>query len=233
MQHHAEHLGEGADAGGRFARRQRGVHVLGMDLGVADAEEVRHAERADDFRVAAAALGHHLAFGAALGEFVGRLLALGVRVERQQDDDEAADDRHPAEPRMDDETADEEDRHEGHVEHGCRAEARQEPADLVEIADRLQAFGRFGALERHRGDEVEHAAGQELVEAGADSGQHLAAQRVEAALQQVGRQHDQRQADQRRDAAARQHAVVKLEHVDRPGQGQDIHDRRKNRHAAE
>jgi hypothetical protein len=97
---------------------------------------------------------------------------------------------------MDDEAADEEDRHEGHVEHGCRTKARQEPADLVEVADRLQAFGGFRPLERHGGDEVENPTRQDLVEAGADPGEHLAAKGIEPALQQVGRQHDQRQADQ-------------------------------------
>ena len=67
LQNHAEHLGEGRDAGGRFARHERRIHVLGVNLGVANAEEVRHAEGPHRFGVAPAGLGHDLALGAALG----------------------------------------------------------------------------------------------------------------------------------------------------------------------
>ena len=146
---------------------------------------------------------------------------------------QAADDRHPAKPWVDDETADEEDRHERHVEHRCRPEARQEAADLVEIADRLKALGGFGALEGHRRHQVEDATGQEFVEPRTDAGQHLAAKRIEPALQNVGSQYDQRETDKGGNTAAGQHAVVELEHVDRPGEGQDVDDRREDRHAAE
>ena len=134
---------------------------------------------------------------------------------------------------MDDEAADEEDRHERHVEERRRAHAGEEVADLVEIADRLHAVGLLGALERQRRDEVEDARGEHLVEPGADAGQHLGADAVELALQDVGGKDDERDADQGRDAAARQHPVVDLQHVDRAGEHQKIDDAREDRNADE
>ena len=108
-----------------------------------------------------------------------RLLRLGQK--RQGDDDDAAEDREPAEPGMDDEAADEEDRHERHVEQSRRAHAGEKAADLVEIADRLQAVGLLGALERHRRHEVEDAAARGFRRSARRSGPaSSAAERIEA-----------------------------------------------------
>ena len=135
---------------------------------------------------------------------------------------------------MDDEAADEEDRHERHVEERRRAHAGEEAADLVEIADRLQALGRLGALERHasprgrRRGETSISSNRAPMRASI-----LARMRVEPALKDVGGKDDQRDADQGRDAAARQHAVVDLQHVDRAGEHQKIDDAREDRDANE
>ena len=96
------------------------------------------------------------------------------------------------------------------------------------IGCRLSA-GR-APLQRQRRHQLEDARRDQLVEARADAGQHLGAQRVEAALQKIGRQHDQREADQGRDAAARQHPVVDLQHVERAGQHQHVDHRREQPH---
>ena len=120
------------------------IDVTDMHLVVALGQEAQHAVGADRLRIAAAGLGHGMALGAALGHLEGGALALGVRVEGQDDDDHAADHRQDADAGMDHEAADEEDRHEGHVEQGRRAQAREEAADRVEVPDRLHALGLAG-----------------------------------------------------------------------------------------
>src|SRR3954467_11652353 len=91
-------------------------------------------------------------------------------------------------------------------------EAGQEAADLVEIADRLQTVARRSRLERQPHEDVEHASAQSFVERGADTDEHASAQHVEDALESVEDESDHRQSNERRDAPARQHAIVNLEH---------------------
>src|SRR5215217_8476738 len=66
----------------------------------------------------------------------------------------------------------EEDRQERHVEQSRGAQARKKAADRIEIADRLHALRLLGALERHRGHQIEDPVREQLVEAGADARQH-------------------------------------------------------------
>ena len=78
------------------------------------------------------------------------------------------------------------------------------------------------ALERQAHDDVEDAPAQRLVERGADAHEHAAAEDVEHALEGVEHEGDHGQADERRHAAARQHAVVDLEHEERARQVEHV-----------
>ena len=49
------------------------------------------------------------------------------------------------------------------------------------------------------------------------------ADHFEPALERVGDDQEHRQGDERRHAAARQHAVVDLQHVERPGEHEHVH----------
>ena len=82
-----------------------------------------------------------------------------------------------------------------------------------------------GALERHRGHEVEDAVGRSSSKR-AHMQQHPSAEHVEAAGEGKGRKRDQRRADQGGDAPAGQHAVIDLEHVDGARERQNVDDRR-------
>ena len=76
LEHHAEDLGEGADAGRGLAGDQAVVDVTDMHLVVALGQEAQHAVGADRLRIAAAGLGHGVALGAALGHLEGGPLLL-------------------------------------------------------------------------------------------------------------------------------------------------------------
>ena len=63
---------------------------------------------------------------------------------------------------------------------------------------------------------------QGFVERGADAAQDAAADQVEHALRHVEAAGEDDQADQGRNAAARQHPVVDLQHEDRAGQIEQV-----------
>ena len=74
-----------------------------------------------------------------LGRGLGRLARAQLGQQGDADEDERADGSGDADPEMEDEADAEIERHPGQVEQRRRPEARQEGADLVEIAQRLQA----------------------------------------------------------------------------------------------
>jgi hypothetical protein len=110
----------------------------------------------------------------------------------------------------------------GQVEERAGAHAAEERADVIEVAQRLQALVAAAHDQRQAHHGFEHAGVEGLIERGADAPQNPSPDQVEPALGdvQAGGQNDQ--ADQRRHAAAWQHAVIDLEHEDRAGQVQQI-----------
>ena len=123
---------------------------------------------------------------------------------------------------MEHETDGEIDRHPRQVEQRDRADAGEEHAHGVEIAQRLQPFALAADLERQPDDGVVDARAQGLVEAVADAHQDAAADEVDEALREVEAGDEDEQRDQRRHAAARQHAVVDFQHEQRAGEHQDV-----------
>ena len=110
----------------------------------------------------------------------------------------------------------------GQIEERARPHAAEERADIVEIAQRLQALVAVADQQRQPHDGLEHAGVDGFVERGADASENAAAEQVEQALGDVEAGGEDDQADQGRHAAARQHAVVDLQHEDRAGQIQQI-----------
>ena len=108
------------------------------------------------------------------------------------------------------------------IEERARPHAAEERADIVEIAQRLQALVAVADHQRQAHDGVEHAGIDGLVERGADAAEDAAADQVENALGDVQSGGENDQADQGRHAAARQHPVVDLQHEDRAGQIQQV-----------
>ena len=128
------------------------------------------------------------------------------------------------EPGMEQKAEPEIERQPGQVEERGRADARQEASHRVEVPQRLQALRAGAALQRQGDDDVEDAGGQLGVEGRPDPGEQALAQEIEHALQPEQEDDENREADQGRDAAARQHPVIDLQHIDRAGQHQDVDD---------
>ena len=111
-----------------------------------------------------------------------------------------------------------------HIQERGRSHARHETAHLVEVAQRLLHQHRLDAAKRQGGERGVDRSLQGAVEQRCDPAQHPRPHRVEIALHQIGEQHHQRQAEQGRDVAARNHAVVDLQHIERARQHQDVDD---------
>ena len=110
-------------------------------------------------------------------------------------------------------------RHPREIEQGARTRSRDERADRVEIAHRL--LGVMSGLREPYGRVVDTRA-KLRIDLSADADEQAPAHGVQQGLEdeQDGCQHTQR--DKRRHAAARQHAIVDLQHEQRAGQHQDV-----------
>ena len=108
------------------------------------------------------------------------------------------------------------------IEQRDRAEAAEIGADGVEIAQRLIALAMAAEAQGQPHQRIVDAPAQRLVERAADARQNAAANGVENAErgEQAGDQDGE--ADQRRHAAARQHAVIDLQHEHGAGEHEDV-----------
>ena len=140
----------------------------------------------------------------------------------EHDEDQGAGEGQRAEHRVEEVDEGQIDRHPGQVEQRRGALAAEETAHRVDVAPALQRLGGGEAEARHvDGDAVRQ--GRDLaVDTGADPHQHLGADDVEGALEQIEPDRQRRQHHQGRNAAAGQGAVVDLHHVDGAGERQHV-----------
>ena len=140
------------------------------------------------------------------------------------DQDDGADQRGEADQDMEGKADREIERQPRQIEERARPHAAEERADIVEVAQRLQAFVASADHQRQPHHGVEHARIERFVERGADAAEDAAADQVEHALGEVEPAGENDEADQGRHAAARQHPVVDLQHEDRAGQIEQVDD---------
>ena len=175
-----------------------------------------------DLGIALRRIRQHLPLRARIHRRLGRAARHPFGQQRHGDDRHGAEQRGRCRSGMEQKQPDQKDRNPGHVEERRRPHARHEGADLVEIAQRLLHQHRLHAAKRQRGERSMDRFLQADVEQGGDPAQHPRAQRLEISLHQIGEQHHQRQAEQGCDIAARNHAVIDLQHIERAGQHQNI-----------
>ena len=222
LQHHAEHLGHGAEAAGDVAHAPLAFEIFLVGLVPAPRHPPQHAHGDERLGIAPAGVGERIAGEREPGRFLDRPAGHVFGDQRHAGQDDGAAQRGDADQRVKGEADRDVERHPGQIEHGDRPEAAEEAADAVEIAHRQHAVVALADLERQARHRVEHAGAQRLVEARADTHQDAPADQVEHALGGVeeGRQDDE--ADQGRHAAARHHAVVDLQHEEGAGEVEHV-----------
>ena len=213
LDEHAHELDDVADAAGGLAGMGLALDQHAAVDRPALVERRHHAERAGDLGVAHR---HVEELVAAVGRVVHRRQRLArhpVLQEGEPEQHEAADQADHADPRIDHEQGEHEDRRPGEIEHHRHAGAGEDLPKLVQVSDRLRLAGAVGRLAlEHRPKQVvrEHA-----VEDHAELDQDLGAVVVDDRLQQEAAEHGQREDDQRRNALTAEHTAVELDHVDR------------------
>ena len=134
---------------------------------------------------------------------------------------------------MDQEADRQKERHPRQVDNGDRPVAGEEGADLVEVADRLLRV-RGACIAGTEGDQRPmHDLAEMVVDQGGGADDDARPDQFEQALETVGADEKYRQRDQRGNAAAGEHPIVNLEHVERPGQHQDVDHAGEQRNAPE
>ena len=114
-----------------------------------------------------------------------------------------------------------------------RALPGQESPDLIEVADRFVHFAGLPAGGRQPDDRPMHDGRKVLVEKSGRARHHAAADQVHHCLKHKGAAEQDRQRDEGGNAVARQHPVIDLEHVEGPGEHQQVHHGREQGHAPE
>ncbi len=168
-----------------------------------------------------------------LRERARRLAARTLGEDGHGDQHQSAGKRQHPEPGMDQEAEEQEHRHPRQVDDRDRAGAGEEGADLVEVAQRLVRVARIARHDREPHHRAVHGGAEALVEHRGRAHHDARADQVEDALERIGADQEHGERDQGRDAAARQHAVVDLQHVERAGQHQHVHHAGEQRDAPE
>ena len=180
------------------------------------------AHRLQHLGVARVAVGDGVARHRGLAGGEAEALGQDFADDGQHRQHEGAGEGQRAEQRMQEVDEGEIDRHPRQIEQRRRPLAAEEAAHRIDVAAALQRLRGREAEARHVDRDPMRQRRDLLVEPRADAHQHLRADHVETALEQIEPDRQRREQQQRRDAAAGQRAVVDLHHVERPGQRQDV-----------
>ena len=228
LQDHPQHARDRAEGAGDVVGPGVQVEVVAVGLGEAGDGAVGEAHRLDDVGVAGIGLGDGVALDRGGLGGLGQAAGQKLRRHGQQRQHHHAAERQRAQERMQQVDEDQEDRHPGDVEDRGGPLAAHEAAHRVHVAAALHRLGGGIAEAGHVDDDLVGERRDLPVEPAADPHQDLGAQDVEEALEEVEPDRQRREGEQGRDAAAAERAVVDLQHVDRPGEGEDVDDPRQS-----
>ena len=233
LQQEPQHLRGAAETAGDVAQAGGGRDIAVVDPGPALPKRTAHSHRHDGLAAAALRLHHDRAPARVLRERLGRGAAGALGQQGHREEGDGADRRRHPEPGVDEETDGQEHRDPGQINDGDRARTGQKAADRIEVADRLGAVAGVPAGHGQADHRAVHRQGEALVEHRRGPHHHARADQVEHALEGIGADQEDRERNQRRHAPAAQDPVVDLEHVERPGEHQQVHHAREQRNAPE
>ena len=192
-----------------------------------------HAKRLQHGRVAAHRLGEGAPRGRLREGFARRRACRNIGDQRECAQHEGAEQHRATDQGVKKKADHEIERHPRQVEERRKTGAGRERANRIEVAQRLQARRRTMRLRRRAHHYAEQARAQRFIERLADPHQHTRTQRFKQRLEPIESKSEQRETDQRRHAAARQHPVVDLQHEQRPVEHQQVGKAARERHSDE
>ena len=232
LQQEPQHLRNAAERAGDIAQAYGGADIAVVNPVPTLSQRPAHPHRYDGLAIAALGVHHDRACPGVLRRDTRRGTAepFGQQGHREQRDGARC--RRHAKPGVNEETDVEEDWNPGHVDDRDRSCSGQEGADLIEVADRLRSFARVPGGNGDAQRCAMHGQGEALVEQHRRPDDHAGTNQIENALERVGADQEDREGHQGGNAAAAQDPVVDLQHVERAGQHQQIHNAREHGHAS-
>ena len=222
LQGHAQDLGDGAETAGDVAGVLIAGEIFLVGLAPAPVEAPGHPHCDQHFGVAPAGGGQIVAPRCQTQSFPRRPARHELGHDGEGDQNDRADQRGQADHHMEGKADRQIERQPWQVEERAWPHAGEERANIVEIAQRLQALVASADRQRQAYNGIEHPAVERFIERGADPAQDSDPDQVESALGHVQSAGENGEADQGRHAAARQHPVVHLQHEQRAGQIQQV-----------
>ena len=222
LQHHAQDFCDRPQAAGNVAGALIARQIGLIGLAPAPGQASGHAHRDQHLGVAPAGGGQIVAPRGQRHRLLCRRARQELGDQRQRHQNDGADQSRDAEQPVKRKADREIERQPWQIEERARPHAAEKRPDIVEVAQRLQALVARAYQQRQPHHGFEHAGVEGFVERGSNAAENATADQVEAALGDVEAAGENHQADQGRHAAARQHAVVDLQHEDRAGEVQKI-----------
>jgi hypothetical protein len=212
LQHHAHYFREGAKPAGSVAGVAVARKIVGVDLGPAPHEMRQHSHGYQRLGIALRRLDHGVASLGELRRHPGRPEHEPFGDEREDDQNECADGGRHADPEVEGKADAEIDRHPRQVEKRNGTDTAEKGAHRIEVPHRCRAVVAHPDHCREPHNGVIDPRAERLIEADADAGEDAAADEVEQPERDIEPAREHCEPDESGHAAARQHAVVHLEH---------------------
>ena len=222
LQEQAQRLGQAREHPGPVRGRDGPFQRLVTRRKPAVEDVLPHAQAMDQLGLGADGVGEAVGLQHGLVRLVHHLACHPLVQQGQHDQQRAPGHRQPAQPRMEQEDRDQEHRGPGQVEQGDEGGRGQKPLHGFEVAQPGVGAKPPGCAPGQGQHRREHPPVQPVLEPGAGAGHDPAAGVFQHAHDEIqeGRQQGQRQ--QRLARLTAQHAVIDLQHVDRPRQHQQV-----------
>ena len=222
LQRHPHDLGDSTKPAGDIAGALVAVEIVLIGFGPAPGQPAGHSHRDQHFGIAPAGRGQIVAPRRQSQRLTRRRARqkLGHDGERHQND--RADQRGQADQHVEGKADRQIKWQPRQVEERARSHAAEKAAHIVQVTQRLKALVAAADGQRQAHHDIKHPRIERLVERGSDAAEDSAPDQVENALGHIETARQDDQADQGRNAAARQHPVIDLKHEQRPGQIEQV-----------
>ena len=221
MQEHAQRLGTGIDQSGGVAGLLLQSKHVGIDGVPPPRQRERHAHAVDHFGIAKRNLSALIALGRSGVRALQFLRRQGMIGERERGEDRRTSDGEEPEQRV-------QEKNEGEIDwHPWRIEQRHDPraAKIGSNGGKIaQSLGAVGQSAQRVFDRTPEQRGrQHAIDPHSKSHQDARPQHIQRSHCGQRAPGNQRQIDERLDAAAGQHSVIDLQHVHGDRQHQQVH----------
>ena len=222
LQHHAQHLGNGAEATTEIARLLLTPHILPIGLAPARGDMAGHSHGNQCLSVAPARFREAIACDSSLRCRPCGRAHEDLGQQGQHNENDRSGQRCETDERMEGEANREIQRDPGQVEQGHGAESGEIGPHGIEVAQGLSAITASADPQRQTHQGIVDSSAQGFVERAADAHEDASANCIENTQGREQCRGENQKADQCGHAPARQHAVIDFQHEHGAGEHQNV-----------